>query len=216
MSTKFCSKCGAKLRDNVKFCGSCGQSVYDEPGATSQLFGEGIVLKLPVPISSERPPWRNQAYVYSVIAGIVLLSIGVGVNSFILVAIGIFSELLVPYWTKDKDNDSMRDHLDVLRKTKFKFVCNVDMNDVYLRLKPALKEQYGDDIKFDVENGLLSITFKKTIHDLVLNDDATFCLYWHKTIGRAFTETDATTYNTVREGIGIIAYELQKQFNITQ
>ena len=37
MATKFCTNCGAKLRDNAKFCVSCGKKVSDTPETSEKL-----------------------------------------------------------------------------------------------------------------------------------------------------------------------------------
>lgn len=44
MATKFCSKCGAKLRENAKFCGSCGNKIQHEQSEESRESVQSVII----------------------------------------------------------------------------------------------------------------------------------------------------------------------------
>ena len=182
-------------------------SDYDSP-----IYGNGIVLKSSAPISSKRLTWRREGYLWSIFGGLILLSIGLALNSGILIVTGFFGGAILFWVTQEKDSDSVTEHLDELRLMKFKFVNNVDAADIFKKLQPALTAKYGDSVSFDMDHGLLSVTYKKIMYDIALNDDATFIVHWHASISKVFTS--GISYDSIREGTAVIAYEIQQQFGI--
>ena len=228
MATKFCSNCGAELREDSKFCASCGQSVSDETGATSQLFGEGIVLKSPEQIPDRTAYWAKTGNVIS--AGLMfigfLLLLYISKNDVskmftMLMAVCFLGGLLGAGFTRKKLENSVHIQMDELRVMKFKFVYNVTASEVFNKMKIALQAHYGDKFKIDLEeNGIISVVYNKTIYDICLNDDGTFIVHWRKSLGKAvrsvFSTESFKLLREVRRETGLIAYELQKQFNITE
>ena len=182
-------------------------SDYDSP-----IYGNGIVLKSSAPISSKRLTWRREGYLWSIGGGIILLSIGLAINSGVIIMTGFIGGFFLFWITQEKDSDSIEKHLDELRLMKFKFVNNVDADDIFKKLQPALTAKYGDSVSFDMDHGILSVTYKKIMYDIALNDDATFIVHWHASLTKVFTS--GISYDSIREGTAVIAYEIQQQFGI--
>ena len=178
----------------------------------SPIYGNGIVLKSSAPISSKRLTWRREGYLWSIFGGLILFMIGLTINSGVIMVTGFFGGLIFFWVTQEKDNDSVTKHLDELRLIKFKFVNNVDADDIFKKLQSALTAKYGDSVSFDMDHDLLSVTYKKIMYDIVLNDDATFIVHWHASLSKAFFS--GISYDSIREGTAIIAYEIQQQFGI--
>lgn len=60
MATKFCTNCGAKLRDNAKFCGSCGKKVSDTPETSEKLSETNS--ETPAKIQNSSPKTLEEIY----------------------------------------------------------------------------------------------------------------------------------------------------------
>ena len=182
-------------------------SDYDSP-----IYGNGIVLKSSAPISSKRLTWRREGYLWSIFGGLIVLIIGLAFNSGIIIVTGLLGGVILFWITQEKDSDSIEKHLDELRLMKFKFLNNVDADDIFKKLQPALTAKYGDSVSFDMDHGILSVTYKKIMYDIALNDDATFIVHWHASLTKVFTS--GISYDSIREGTAVIAYEIQQQFGI--
>ena len=106
-------------------------------------------------------------------------------------------------------------HRSKMRDLKFKFVNNVSNDEIYNKMYPILTQKYGDKIEFDQEGDTLSVLYKSIIYDINLHEDSTFSIWWRKSIGGAFfTINEWKEYKKIREGTAMVAYELQKAFNI--
>ena len=229
----FCPNCGAKLRDGVKFCGSCGEKIPDvsppkvelqksasptstQPTYTSpQISAEGIVLKSSAPISDKRLSWATTGYYSCVAAMIIGLSLLASVGA--LGAILFFGGFIGICVVGIMDSNSIENQLDELRVTKFKFVHNVTADEVYRRLQPALNAVWSGQVTFDRRDEIISVTHDKTGYEIALNDDGTFIVHWYKTLGNAFFSWDSKVgmNKKIRTDTAVIAYELQRQFNVT-
>lgn len=159
---------------------------------------EPIILKSSAPITTKNG-WAKWGYIISLF---LVAAGGVG----ILGLIGVFFV------------QCMREsfHRDKIRRTKYKFVdYPTTADDIYNKLQPAFKEKYGDKMEFDRDGETLSVHYDKIIYDINVNEDATFCIWWRQSVGRAILPwSDFGLYKKIRTGTPIVAYELQKQFGI--
>ena len=223
---KFCENCGTKYEEGTKFCSGCGtrlenksgvtdlddsplpaheqhmpattqNSLVTEPQYTSSAPPDAITLKSSAPIPS-KIGWTKWGY----IAGLLLLAAG-GFGLIILLVVLMISIFQISF------------HKDKMRRMKFKFVNNVSNDDIYNKLSPILTQKYGDKIEFDQEGDTLSVHYKSIIYDINLHEDSTFSIWWRKSIGGAFfTINEWKEYKKIRTGTAMVAYELQKAFNI--
>ena len=223
---KFCENCGTKYEEGTKFCSGCGtrlenksgvtdlddsplpaheqhmpattqNSLVTEPKYTSSAPPDAITLKSSAPIPS-KIGWAKWGY----IVGLFLTAVG-GLGIMILVVVLIISIYQMGF------------HRAKMRDLKFKFVNNVSNDDIYNKMYPILTQKYGDKIEFDQEGDTLSVHYKSIIYDINLHEDSTFSIWWRKSIGGAFfTINEWKEYKKIREGTAMVAYELQKAFNI--
>ena len=223
---KFCENCGTKYEEGTKFCSGCGtqlenksgfidlanpplpsheqhmpattqNSLVTEPQYTSSAPPDAIILKSSAPIPS-KIGWAKWGY----IAGLFLTAAG-GLGILILVVVFIISVYQMGF------------HRSKMRDLKFKFVNNVSNDDIYNKMYPILTQKYGDKIEFDQGGDTLSVLYKSIIYDINLHEDSTFSIWWRKSIGGAFfTINEWKEYKKIRTGTAMVAYELQKAFNI--
>lgn len=111
-----------------------------------------------------------------------------------------------------------------LRSIKFKFIpgVNVTVDDLYNRLQPSLFQRYGSQMEFDRDNEKLSVKYNGIIYDILMEGNGTFRLWWRKDVTGIvkelifFTYAEFRLYNRARAGMGILAYEIQRDFGITK
>ena len=70
---------------------------------------------------------------------------------------------------------------------------------------------YGMTSSIDVKNNNVSVFYKNTIYDIILNDDNTFSIWWRKSLTKALNIFDGhiTKYRRNVVAVGIIAYTVQ-------
>lgn len=223
---KFCENCGTKYEEGTKFCSGCGARLENksgvialddsplpsheqhmpvpaqdapvtEPQYTSSAPPDAIILKSSAPIPS-KIGWTKWGY----IAGLLLLAAG-GFGIIILLVVLMISILQISF------------HKDKMRRMKFKFVNNVNNDDIYNKMYPILTQKYGDKIEFDQEGDTLSVHYKSIIYDINIEEDSTFTIWWRRSIaGAFFSFNDWKEYKKIRIGTAMVAYELQKAFNV--
>lgn len=222
---KFCPNCGQPVTENEKFCHQCGsplqtsvdsQSTVDSQptdrlGANTPVPNadnisivdicknpKAILLKSAAPLP-RKASWIKWGYIFSLIAGAVSGGIG-------LILLPIFYAM----------DHFVIDHQKAkIRRLKFKFRGSITPDDIFARLQPALMSKYGNTISFDREGNSLSVEYDSVIYDINLNDDNTFSIWWRKSIaGAIFSFNEFKLYKKIRTGTPMIAYELQRQFNI--
>ena len=158
---------------------------------------EAIVLQSAAPIST-KTGWCKWGYIIS----LVLIAFG-GIG--ILGLIGVF---MVEHFI-------MGFHRDKMRRLKFKFVDGVSADEIYNKLQPELVKKYGDKIQFDRDGGTISVNYNSIIYDINLQDDNTFCIWWRKNLANAFFSwNEWKEYKKIRTGTALVAYELQRAFEI--
>ena len=224
--TKFCENCGTKYEEGTKFCSGCGAQLQNksgfidlddsplpsheqhmpaiiqnspvtEPQYTSSAPPDAITLKSSAPIPS-KIGWAKWGY----IAGLFLTAVG-GLGIIILIVVLMISIFQMSF------------HMDKMRRLKFKFVNNVNNDDIYNKMYPILTQKYGDKIEFDQEGDTLSVHYKSIIYDINLHEDSTFSIWWRKSItGAIFSFNGWKRYKKIRIGTAMVAYELQKVFNV--
>ena len=223
---KFCVNCGTKYEEGAKFCSGCGARLENksgvialddsplpahernmpapaqnapvtEPQYTSSAPPDAIILKSSAPIPS-KIGWTKWGY----IAGLLLLAAG-GFGIIILLVVLMISGFQISF------------HKDKMRRMKFKFVNNVSNDDIYNKLSPILTQKYGDKIEFDQEGDTLSVHYNSIIYDINIEEDSTFTIWWRRSIaGAFFSFNEWKEYKKIRIGTAMVAYELQKAFNI--
>ena len=223
---KFCENCGTKYEEGARFCSGCGAPLENksgfidlddsplpaheqrmpapaqnapvtEPQYTSSAPPNAITLKSSAPIPS-KIGWTKWGY----IAGLLLLAAG-GFGIIILLVVLMISILQMSF------------HKDKMRRLKFKFVNNVNNDDIYNKMYPILTQKYGDKIEFDQEGDTLSVHYKSIIYDINIEEDSTFTIWWRKSIaGAFFSFNEWKEYKKIRIGTAMVAYELQKAFHV--
>ena len=164
---------------------------------TSSAPPDAIVLRSSAPIPS-KVGWSKWGY----IAGLLLIAAG-GVGVIILAAVLIISHFQISF------------HKDKMRRICFKFVDNVTNDDIYNKLQPVLTSKYGDKMEFEQEGDTLSVHYNGIYYDINLRDNSTFSVWWRKSLtGAIFSFNEWKEYKKIRTGTAIVAYELQKAFNL--
>lgn len=234
---KFCSNCGATLNVNAKFCPACGQKIsmeesFAQTSASSKptptppvlIDSDAILLHSAAPIPDKRPPWANQAYFIGGIGLIIGILYMIRSNNSVetsstvssICMIAFVLGILILVFAGTKDRNAVESQLDELRLMKFKFVPNVNFDDIYNKLQPALDKRYKGEVDFDRDEETISIIRKRTIYDIILEDDATFRIHWRKNLSNAVLSvwSERSLLKEIRTETAIISYELQQQFGV--
>lgn len=221
--SKYCAKCNKNYDDGTKFCPECGGQLTEKsafidlddaaetlprkrPGHnvvpaeaqyTSNAPSDALVLKSSAPIPS-KIGWTKWGY----IIGLVLIAAG-GFGLLILIGVFIISHFQMSF------------HKDKMRRLKFKLVDNINSDEIYNKLQPVLVQKYGDKIEFEREGDTLSVHYNSIIYDINLQEDSTFSVWWRKSFAAAFFSfNEWKEYKKIRTGTAMVAYELQRAFNI--
>ena len=216
---RFCPNCGQPVTENEKFCHQCGStlqtSVDSQPAdrlrANTPVPNadnisivdecknpQAILLKSAAPLP-RKAAWIKWGYIISLIAAAVTLGVGL---LFLLLFFAM-------------DNLVISSQKGKIRRLKFKFRGSITPDDIFARLQPALMSKYGNTISFDRVGNSLSVEYDSIIYDINLNDDNTFSIWWRKSLaGAIFSFNEFKLYKKIRTGTPMIAYELQRQFNI--
>lgn len=159
-------------------------------------------------VSSE--PLPNEMLKIKKLYWVCLFAILIGLVFTPLLAIGIMGAMLL-YCI---DDIVVKNKLDRLRRAKFKFVSGVGNDEVFQTMQPILVSKYS----MLVEKGeyeTISLTFQGYTYDLLLEEDDTFCIWWHMSLGKALVPRNKyKQYRQILAAMGIIAYEIQKAFNV--
>lgn len=204
----FCKNCGAKLEDSSKFCPNCGTAIEEssnvenprerETPATNRTLStnpDAIVLRSAAPLP-DKFDWIKWAYFVALLPTVISPFISIVALTFVLII-----------------HTSISDHhKKKLRKMRFQFVSPVTADEVYNKLEPALLRRWGDKVEFERVDDTISVKYEKIIYDVNLHEDGTFGVWWRLSLARAFF-SDAG-YKRLRTAMGVIAYELQKQFGV--
>jgi hypothetical protein len=102
-----------------------------------------------------------------------------------------------------------------LRNVKFKFLSNVSYDDIFAKLQPALISNYGSGFMVERDkSGQITISYDGMIYDIIMNEDY-FRIYWRMSVGKAvFSINEYKIYRKILIAMGIIGYELQKEYEI--
>jgi hypothetical protein len=102
-----------------------------------------------------------------------------------------------------------------LRDMKFKFLPNISYDDIFAKLQTALISNYGSDFMLERDkNGGITISYAGMIYDIILKEDY-FRIYWRMSVGKAvFSINEYKIYRKILIAMGIIGYELQKEYEI--
>ena len=112
------------------------------------------------------------------------------------------------------DDIVVKNKLDRLRRAKFKFVHGVGKDDVFRTMQPILVPKYSM-LAEKGEDGITSLTFQGYTYDILLEDDDTFTIWWHMSLGKdVLPRNKYKQYRQILAAMGIIAYEMQKAYNV--
>ena len=105
---------------------------------------------------------------------------------------------------------------NALRAMKFKFDSTVTYDDLYNRVAPILTSQYeGVSVSRD-KNGKMVVEYEGHLYDLTIENDNTFTIWWRKSVTKAlFSLREYKSYKRILKAMGIIGYEIQKNFEIS-
>lgn len=82
------------------------------------------------------------------------------------------------------------------------------------KLQPILISKYNMMVEKDKE-GRTVVSHNGCMYDIIINNDATFSIWWRKSIAGAMLEImKYKTYKKVLAAMGIIGYEIQNAFEI--
>ena len=158
---------------------------------------EAILLQSGAPIPS-KTAWTRWPYIISLV---LVAAMGVGV-------LGLIGVFIVEHF-------QMSFHKDKMRRLKFKFIGGVTSDEIYNKLQPELTKKYGNKFEFDREGETVSVKYDGIIYDINLQEDSTFCIWWRKSfVGAFFSFNEWKEYRKIRTGTALVAYELQKAFEI--
>ena len=97
---------------------------------------------------------------------------------------------------------------------KFLFVPNVDNDQLFQTMQKTFLTQYNMMVE-RLDNGVMSLTFKNYIYDVHIQEDDTFIIWRRMELKKAFISFNKyKIYKHALEAMGIIAYEIQKAFNV--
>ena len=110
---------------------------------------------------------------------------------------------------------SVVDHKrDRLRRFKFKFSENIDYENMFLTVQPIFFSKYNMLVERR-EDGVLMLTHNGYTYDILLEDDATFTIWWRMSGASAFVPKNKyKSYRQILASMGVIAFEIQKAYNI--
>lgn len=222
---RFCPNCGQPVTENEKFCHQCGstlQTSVDSQTTVDSQPADRLRANIPVPnadnisivdicknpkailLKSAAPLPRKAAWIkWGYIISLIAAAVTAGVGLLFLLLFFAMDNLVISH-QKGK-----------IRRLKFKFRGSITPDDIFARLQPALISKYGNAISFDREGNTLSVEYDSIIYDINLNDDNTFSIWWRKSLaGAIFSFNEFKLYKKIRIGTPMIAYELQRQFNI--
>ncbi|MCD8391568.1 MAG: hypothetical protein LUD03_07015 [Firmicutes bacterium] len=105
--------------------------------------------------------------------------------------------------------------LGVLRVQKFQFDSSIDTQTVFNEVMPILTGKYNMLVEIN-NKGTMTITHQQNImYDFTIGTDDSFTLWWHFSMGKALVNVRKyKPYRQMLASMGIIAYEIQHQFNI--
>ena len=200
MAVNFCPNCGATNTITQKPVPKTMTEIYAETEAKVQT-------QVTPKNSPPQPQTSNTTSAQIALARLGAIAFLVGASGFMI--------------TANKDKTSVEEQLDELRELKFKFVNNVTADELYSKLQPALTAKYGNKFEFDRQDEVISVICGRTIYEIILNDDATFSIWWRQNVKNALKTTffswkpsEIDFCREVRTDTAIIAYELQRQFEI--
>ena len=110
------------------------------------------------------------------------------------------------------DTVMVSQHRGKLRILKFKYDNSISFDELFPKLQERLISKFKGAMLLERnENGGITISYDDHIYDMHINPDGTFCLWWRKSLGKAFLSfSDYKSYKKILNGMGILAYEIQQ------
>ena len=134
----------------------------------------------------------------------------IGTNLPPLLGIGLLG-LLIVYPVDTSIVDHKRDRL---RRKKFKLVADVDDESLFITMQATFSSKYGMLVE-KREDGVMSLSYNGYIYDVLLQPDNTFVIWWRLGLQKALMPKNKyKSYRQILAAMGIIAYEIQKAFNV--
>ena len=128
-----------------------------------------------------------------------------------LLGVGILGFLVVYcFFTGLCDRKNMK-----LRSAKFKFIPNINDEALFIKLQPVFISKYNWSV--DKNNaGSLVVKYRKYSFDVTINEDNTFGIWWRSPGAKALIPIgNYKLYKEVIAAMGIIAYEIQNAYGIS-
>lgn len=164
-----------------------------------------IVLTTAEPLPNKVQKLKK-LYTVLLVTGIV----GWLIDENILLVIGLFG-IMILFILDDSYTNICR---KALRADKFKFINGVTNEEMFDKLQPILISKYNMMVEKDKE-GRAVVSHNGCMYDIIINNDATFSIWWRKSIAGAMLEImKYKTYKKVLAAMGIIGYEIQNAFEI--
>lgn len=162
-----------------------------------------IVSLSPASLEDKIKPVRK---VYWVCLG--LLGIGIVIRIALIIAV------IVALFVYGLCKDMVDYQLDKVRKMKFKFLPGVGAYQMFITMQPIFIAKYNLLVEKGKE-GRMILHSNGYMYDVVVNDDATFSIVWHMSVGKALTpKRKYMAYRQVIAAMGFISYEIQRAFGI--
>ncbi|MBO5238693.1 MAG: zinc ribbon domain-containing protein [Lachnospiraceae bacterium] len=229
----YCKNCGTEIKEGGRFCPACGTPVVSSED--SNLMNRNTQPQSMTNVGNTEKLVNHALYSGQATSGALILDstasiknemgyvpvvtwIAVGFCICLMPVYGIGIVLafcFFPVWGFVIKTVA-RKKAEKLKWIQFQFVPGVGIDEVISRLQPALISKYGTSMSFERnKNGSVSIIYKGVDYLMEINENATFCIWGGCTnVGRALTTSWYGMYKKMREGIGIIAYELQLLYGI--
>lgn len=175
-------------------------SLKKNEGVTKEA---AMVVKSPEPLENEMLKLKK-LYI------VCLVSIAVGMFFPPLLAIGILALILL----YSIDYRMVKYKRKVLRYCKFKFIENIDNEDMFTTMQPIFISKYKMLVEKG-DGGIMTLTHDDYMYDINIEDDSTFTIWWRMSLGKAFLpQSQYKSYRKILASMGIISYEIQNAYHI--
>ncbi len=128
--------------------------------------------------------------------------------------VGLFAIGILMYMVTTAVIEAVLDHKrQRLRRAKFRFRDDVTNDELFLKMQPVFSSKY-DMLVEKRDDGILMLNYAGYTYDVFIGNDATFTIWWRKTSAVPVTFGKYRTYRKFLAAMGIIAYEIQRAYEI--
>jgi hypothetical protein len=226
--SKFCRNCGKELSDQAAFCGECG-ATFDVPTKTVvtptatvsapknvsvgnplsyEISSNGVVVSSPQPFEDKMKTYHIVIWTIAIVLAIICM-FGYGVYGLIYGIVFAFAFSRLEYKKFLKCTRP-------LVNQKYRFVNKVSYKQLFSDMQPIFISKYnyvvevGDDFNMVLANSKFS-------YSVTVWNDGTFTIKYHIPLVRIiFSINDYLDYKKLISDMAIIAYEIQRKYEINQ